>query len=274
MAISKETKKQLTAVAVCIGIAVIYYGLMIVSGFITDLLHITSPAPYMAFKELLYALSALGLMKLLGIKISSAVFNPLNKYGKQILAFISALIIIKSAFAFSGPPTRSIYEIILFSLTMLLVGIAEEGVFRGIIAESMVRVFGRNKKGRIKAALISGAIFGAIHIINAASADLSGVLIQCTGAFVMGVYFAGIYYCTGCLALNIFIHAAIDWSNLIRFSFYAEGSVQATISGYSPLMLIPIAISLAVCLCMDAMWTASPIKKHQNHKISTLRTTG
>lgn len=261
MTISKTTKKQFTAVIGCVGIIAVYWFLMHVSGWIVSLFDIKSSAASMAFREFLYALSALGLMKLLGVRLGTVLFRPLNKRGKPVLILFMIVISIKSAMSFSGVPTQSLAEIILFTLTMLFVGIAEEGVFRGIIAESMIRTFGSSDNGRIKAALISGAMFGMIHIINASSAELSGVLVQCAGAFAIGVFFAMIYYCTGCLALNIFIHAAADWSNLISYGLYGESSVHEIISGYSPTLLIPVGISLIFFILLTGTWHTDPIRK-------------
>lgn len=49
---------------------------------------------------------------------------------------------------------------------MILVGVAEELVFRGVIAQTLLERYGTARAGAWKACLVSGALFGAAHLSN------------------------------------------------------------------------------------------------------------
>lgn len=61
-----------------------------------------------------------------------------------------------------GAVYKSPFEIIAFILFVIVVGLAEEFVYRGIIADSIFERFGNSKAGIILSVLLSGCIFGAM----------------------------------------------------------------------------------------------------------------
>lgn len=57
-------------------------------------------------------------------------------------------------------------KVILFVLNCIGVGVFEEGLFRGIVLNNMLRKWGSTKKGIYRAAIVSSVFFGISHIIN------------------------------------------------------------------------------------------------------------
>ncbi len=49
---------------------------------------------------------------------------------------------------------------------MMLVGVAEEFLFRGVVAETLLEHFGTSRAGVWKACLLSGVLFGCAHLTN------------------------------------------------------------------------------------------------------------
>ena len=70
------------------------------------------------------------------------------------------------------------FSIFSFFLSMALVGVAEEFIFRGVIAQSLLERFGTGRAGVWKACLLSGLLFGAAHLTNLLSSAPFGVLMQ------------------------------------------------------------------------------------------------
>ena len=71
-----------------------------------------------------------------------------------------------------------------FLVSMAMVGVAEEFIFRGVIAQTLLEHFGTSRAGVWKACLLSGVLFGAAHLTNILSSAPFGVLMQCVFAFV------------------------------------------------------------------------------------------
>ena len=67
------------------------------------------------------------------------------------------------------------FSIFSFFLSMALVGVAEEFIFRGVIAQSLLERFGTGRAGVWKACLLSGLLFGAAHLTNLLSSAADAV---------------------------------------------------------------------------------------------------
>ena len=145
-------------------------------------------------------------------------------------------------------------HVIAFLITMIFIGIAEETIFRGVVADRLIRYFGTTKSGVVKAAAISGALFGALHLMNARSTGIVSASIQAVAAGFMGAVFAVIYYKAGTLWATIALHAYNDFAvTAFRGGFYGAASGGAVTDGmnYSPvtlLSLIPYIIVLLILI--------------------------
>ena len=145
---------------------------------------------------------------------------------------------------------RPWYLIAVFVICMVFVGITEEFLCRGVLAELLLRHYGATKEGVWKAVIISGVLFGLAHLSNLMGADPVGVLVQCVIAAMMGMAFAAIYFRTGNIWVTVFLHAFVDICALITGGLYT-GALAETISGYQPIQLIgvvPYVILLLVLL--------------------------
>ena len=145
---------------------------------------------------------------------------------------------------------RPWYLIAVFVICMVLVGITEEFLCRGVLAELLLRHYGATKEGVWRAVIVSGVLFGLAHLSNLIGAEPVGVLVQCVIAAMMGMAFAAIYFRTGCIWVTVFLHTFVDICAGITSGLYT-GEIAETISGYQPIQLIsvvPYVILLLVLL--------------------------
>ena len=136
------------------------------------------------------------------------------------------------------------FSVFSFFLSMALVGVAEEFIFRGVIAQSLLERFGTGRAGVWKACLLSGLYFGAAHLTNLTGSAPLGVLMQCVFAASLGTLFAAIYFRTGNLWVTVFLHGAMDIASMLVGGLYGTEDVAESISGYDASMMLSILIYL------------------------------
>ena len=136
------------------------------------------------------------------------------------------------------------WRIVWFLLGMTSVGVAEEFLFRGVIAQTLLEHFGTSRGGVWKACLLSGLLFGAAHLTNLLSSAPFGVLMQCVFAASLGTLFAAIYFRTGNLWVTVFLHGAMDIASMLVGGLYGTEDVAESISGYDASMMLSILIYL------------------------------
>ena len=139
-------------------------------------------------------------------------------------------------------PLLPLGRILSYLANMTLVGVAEEFLFRGVIAETLLEHFGTSRAGVWKACLLSGVLFGAAHLTNLASSAPFGVLMQCCFTAALGALFAAIYFRTGNLWVVVFLHAAMDNTTLLIGGLYGTTTVTAAISQYDISMLQSVLV--------------------------------
>lgn len=126
---------------------------------------------------------------------------------------------------FTGSVTASALAIAL--ATAVLVGIAEEALFRGIT----LNVFG----GRWTvpwAVIASSVLFGMAHMTNALWQDGAGTLAQAGFTLLAGFVWGWIYVATrGNLLLTMAMHAAWDFSLFVALKGDTSGGAPAIIGG-------------------------------------------
>lgn len=148
-----------------------------------------------------------------------------------------------------GPPedavVKAAWRIVVFLVTVFLIGLAEEALFRGVIARTLLEHFGTSRAGVWKAVVVSGVFFGAGHAINLLESEPLGVLIQCCITAALGMLYAAIYFRTGNLWVVVFLHAFQDTAALINTGLYdGMTSVSETVSSYDPSMLVSVLLYL------------------------------
>lgn len=141
-------------------------------------------------------------------------------------------------------PLRPAWQILTFAANMILVGLAEEMLFRGVIAQTLLEHYGTARRGIWQACLVSGVLFGSAHLINLLSAAPFGVLMQCLFAASLGFLLTAIYYRTGNLWVTVFIHASMDLTALLLNGLYGLSSAAESIDSYDLTTLITVAVYL------------------------------
>ena len=137
-----------------------------------------------------------------------------------------------------------LWRILSFLANMMLVGIAEEFLFRGVIAETLLEHFGTSRGGIWKACLLSGLLFGCAHLTNLLSSAPLGVLMQCIFAASLGVLYAAIYFRTGNLWVTVFLHGGTDIISMLVGGLYGTESVAESVSSYDASMLLSVLVYL------------------------------
>ena len=136
------------------------------------------------------------------------------------------------------------WHVVWFLIGMTSVGVAEEFLFRGVIAQTLLEHFGTSRAGVWKACLLSGVLFGAAHLTNLSSSAPFGVLMQCAFSASLGALFAAIYFRTGNLWVTVFLHGAMDIASMLIGGLYGTTTLSESVSGYDASMLLTVVVYL------------------------------
>lgn len=200
-----------------------------------------------SIQELLGALVAvffLAKTKRLGLlrRRGSGFFNGLL-VGMYPLALICYTFYTKLLFGMpEGASLRSAGQIFWYFTGMFLVGVAEEFLFRGVIAQTMLEHFGTSRSGIWKACIVSGLFFGGAHLTNLVASAPLGVLMQCVFAASLGVLYAALYFRTGNIWVMVFLHGANDAASLLAGGLYGTETMAEAVSSYDPTMLLSVLV--------------------------------
>ena len=136
--------------------------------------------------------------------------NPFKE--KEMLYYIPLLIIVLVQPVMGGfNPELNPAKILLILIFSLLVGYAEESIFRGIIKERL------QAKGAMFYITFSSLFFGILHMANALNGnDIISTLLQVINAFLIG------------LILALAIEASFNIIPLIAFHFLYDALAQMT----------------------------------------------
>ncbi len=165
-------------------------------------------------------------------------------------------------FLLTKAPLRPLPEILACCVTVLLVGVSEEIVHRGVILNQLSAAFGNDTmKGRLISVFTGGTIFGAIHLFNILSGvDPLSALFQALGAAGMGWLLGALYLRCRNISGMALIHGLFDLCGLVKSGFFdADETVESTISSASEVLhadLLTALISEAVLLVLLAAATA------------------
>lgn len=154
-----------------------------------------------------------------------------------IFSFILFVNFFSNSFHLGQRPTAGPTDIVLFCLTMLLVGFHEETLFRGLIQNAFHEFFDEDTVGHVLlAAVYSGILFGAFHLTNATrpGVSFSDAVIQALGACGAGIFYCAIYFRTGKnLWYNMLVHALHDAGIFLSQGGLNGMDSSAVISGAS-----------------------------------------
>ncbi len=161
--------------------------------------------------------------------------------------------------------TSNLVSLIVY---VILIGLFEEIFFRGIIENELLEKYSSNKKEVIVSIIISGVIFGAVHLTNLlAGQDLLTTMMQFVQTMAIGILFGTVYYKTRNIWAMIFIHSFYDFSvllsevNLITNCGYAD-NVPISITAAS--MVASLILSLIYLLYSASIFEEKKKKIYNN----------
>ena len=241
----------------CILVEVLFLGSLFVSDLVFTFVLLFARADFSALDGYLYS----GLQELVGTLV---VVLVLQKTGRLRLlrrrgsGFFNGLLVgmyplvmigysIFGALMFGRPDDAELLppvRILTFLLSMMLVGVAEEFIFRGVVAETLLEHYGLSRAGIWKACVLSGVLFGAGHLTNLLGSEPFGVLMQCLFAGALGTLFAAIYFRTGNIWVTVFLHGMMDISSMIIGGLYGTVTMAESVSGYDASMLFSVVLYL------------------------------
>lgn len=248
------------ALVYCVIMEIAGLGGMILAGFLIQLL-LNIVAPTVDYYVVLFLQEAVGSIIMIGLIKLSGLEEVMHRrgigFGRGLLVgmyflVISIYTLVVSVLIYEGARVyRPWYLILIYVSGMMMVGVAEEFLFRGIIAEILLRHFGATRAGVWKAVVISGFLFGCAHLTNLMGGEPVGVLVQVAVASVMGMVFAAIYFRSGCIWVTVFLHGLVDVAGTIVTGIYVgDATVVDVISSYTPLQLIGMIPYLIVLLVL------------------------
>lgn len=167
---------------------------------------------------------------------------------KKYLYFIP-LVFLTSCNLWNGVTLRlSLFESVLYVISMLCAGLIEEILFRGFLFKALCR-----KEKLKQAILISSLTFGIGHIINLLNgAELFSTLLQICYAVAIGFLFTVLFYKSQSLIPCIITHSAIN--SLSAFSV-APPPIYEIVSS---ILLIIVSLGYAVWLIISCPSNSDP----------------
>ena len=140
-----------------------------------------------------------------------------------------------------------IFRIITFMISMLLIGLLEEFLCRGVILNMMLEKWGNTKKGILKSAILSSLIFGLAHLVTLFVYPhlVVSAVSQVLYASFVGFYFACIYIRCKNLYSLVIIHAFFDACSLQINILYLPAMLE---------VINPVDVSLTDGLSTIILW--------------------
>ena len=117
--------------------------------------------------------------------------------------------------------------ILLGILHMIGIGVREEVLYRGIIANALTLKYAKDKKSLWFTVTVSGLVFGGMHISNIFfGVELMGLLAQIVAACGAGMLFTAIYLRGGNIWVLMLIHAIIDATPSLKSTFMVTAATR------------------------------------------------
>lgn len=122
---------------------------------------------------------------------------------------------------------KSLPEILFFILFVLLIGLAEEFIFRGIITDSILQRFDHSTAGIVFTVISSSILFGLFHFFNFFSGQaLEETFVQMIATSMTGCLLGAIYVRHKNIYAVAFLHALLDFTTMFERGFLEGNSIQ------------------------------------------------
>lgn len=140
-------------------------------------------------------------------------------------------------------------EIALGIWMLFGIGFREESLFRGLVVNVLGEWLIRSRRGVWATVLISGILFGLVHLSNYfAGVSLQSVIVQTAAASAVGWALCAAYLRGGNLWCMILVHTITDAASMFYATFQQEGDVIDTLNTLSIVNLTPVIPFTAVTL--------------------------
>lgn len=212
-----------------------------------------------SFLRFLFSVPAVILMvKIYGCKIKQ-ILN-IKGFGKGMFAALfvwTMCIAVVIVFICCTEKYKSVtlLSVVLLILTQISTGFMEEGLFRGLFMEGMLRKYGNSMKGRLVVVFISGTVFGSAHLINVFFGNsLDSAVSNVFFASLSGIAYAAIYMYSQNLIAAIVVHAVYDifihFEDLLILQY--KDNIWMNITNFIGNASFVLMVVFAVYLCYKA----------------------
>jgi CAAX protease family protein len=140
--------------------------------------------------------------------------------------------------------------IVLFCFLNLSIGFCEEVMGRGVVLSVMLRKWGTTRRGIYRAALVSGALFGAAHIFNLVTGHLPLLsnLTQIVYSIFFGVFFAACFLRNNSIWPLIIMHTVLDFGGGLRHIAVDGGSQAAVANSTAAGIISALVVTMPLLL--------------------------
>lgn len=108
------------------------------------------------------------------------------------------------------------WQVALFALSCLLIGVFEEFAFRGVFYMLLLSTRHSSKKQIFTVSVVSSAAFGAVHLFNLlAGAGVGATLLQVGYSFLIGGMCSIALLVTGSIWIPVLLHALFDFGGYL-----------------------------------------------------------
>lgn len=143
---------------------------------------------------------------------------------------------------------------LLVCVQQLATGFWEETASRGLVMSGMLLKWKNTIKGRIGMVVITGVLFGGLHLFNVfLYSDLISSLWQSVYASAFGIFLAAVYLQSGNIALCMVLHAVWDIVIRVPGSFcegISEGAVLNFIYISQDVLELGVFPIVAIIICI------------------------
>ena len=172
-----------------------------------------------------------------------------------VLALVGSYVLISDALS-QGKTFCAVPQMLLFVLFVLLVGVAEEILFRGIITDVLLERYGNKPTGVALAVVLSGLLFALSHAPNALHGQPIGeTIVQIVAMCMTGPLFAAIYVKHKNIYGVALLHAALNFMTMCAAGLFGEGLLSHSVVefdfwGEIRQCLISQSVFVITCICI------------------------